>query len=640
MSSHMNGRNTGGTTTARRRGWWHWCVAGAWLASALTGRAQWLSQTNELRAGWNAVYLHVDASHATLDELVGNHPANKVEEIWLWAPEPSAAQFVTSPQSPAQPTHWLQWVRTGSPSASLTRISGNVACLVRASEDYAWVVQGKPVAPRHTWSGSGLNFVGFPTLPGAAAPTFDAFFGPVPDLRHNAEVYGYVGGAVQDNPVPLLDFQTSRPIRGQAFWVRAPQGARYLGPFEVVFPTSSGARFGEGSGQVSFRLRNATASELTVTLEGVSSQTPPAGQPAIQGPVPILVRGDYQAGTFEFSHAALAEGPRSWTLKPAGEPGSDIEVVLGASRPAMTGAPGTLYASVLRFTDGLNHTRIDVPTSATVGSSAGLWVGSASVTAVSQYLKTYAKASSEGDKNAVLARLGLAEGVDGYHYELDPATGRILVHGGPPPARTGSYLVDGPIRTDTSTVPRAFPLRLIVHHDGTGTRMFQKIFYGVGAGNQAVLATRESLLDASKKSDARRISAVHLPTSGTNAGWAMTGEFRPGTNVTATVETLFDDHSSSPFLHTYHPDHDNLDAQYAGALPRGVESYGIRRSIRLELTPPASDFESLTRGGSALNGEYSETVTVLGGAGASREYTVRGAFVLNRISDIASVTTN
>jgi hypothetical protein len=41
------------------------------LASTLPGKAQWLTQTNILKSGWNAIFLHVNASHTTLNELVG-----------------------------------------------------------------------------------------------------------------------------------------------------------------------------------------------------------------------------------------------------------------------------------------------------------------------------------------------------------------------------------------------------------------------------------------------------------------------------------------------------------------------------------------------------------------------------------------
>ncbi|MEY2788258.1 MAG: hypothetical protein RLZZ34_1401, partial [Verrucomicrobiota bacterium] len=34
----------------------------------LPASSQWITQTNLLKGGWNAVYMHVDASHAPISE--------------------------------------------------------------------------------------------------------------------------------------------------------------------------------------------------------------------------------------------------------------------------------------------------------------------------------------------------------------------------------------------------------------------------------------------------------------------------------------------------------------------------------------------------------------------------------------------
>src|SRR5208283_890715 len=82
-------------------------------------------------------------------------------------------------------------------------------------------------------------------------------------------------------------------------------------------------------------------------------------------------------------------GTHSWTLAPQGQNGSDVSVVLGMNRYAMSGSPGALFAGILRFTDSFNFTELDMPVTATQSSTAGLWVGNASVTQVANYLKNY-----------------------------------------------------------------------------------------------------------------------------------------------------------------------------------------------------------------------------------------------------------
>ncbi len=615
-------------------------LAVAAVLSLAHARAQWSTQTIQLQGGWNAVYLNVDSTYATLQELIASDSANPIQEIWMWNPAPNTLQFVTNPQRPTDTgSQWVSWNRT-APFSALSRLLPNNAYLVRIPAtvaSYSWNLKGKPVPPSYQWTSSGLNFLGFPTVP-AAPPVWDNFLGPAPELRSTAEIFYYPGGDLgASNPLQLFALRTQPVTRGQAYWIRSPSFNRYFGPFEVAFSGSSGARFGTSLGQVSFRLKNNTDQDVTVTLTGVRSEAVPVGQTPIQGDVPVLVRGEINTTTLTFDHTALSSGPKQWTLKKRGDVGSDIEVVIGVDRQQLTAAAGQLYASVLRFTDSLNFSQVDVPVSAEVGSSAGLWVGSATVSSVSHYLNVYAKAADATALTNLLTRLSLAEGVDGYHYELDPATGRVLVFGGPA-NKTGSYLLDGPPKLDSGTVARPYPLRLIVHNNGTSAKLLQHVFHGIGLATNPVVATRENLLLNSQLSSARRITAVHLPTSDANVPWNFTGTMARGGTLSTTVQISYDDQSSNPFLHSYHPDHDNLNASFNAVQAQGVESYGLRREITLTFTAPATDFDSLTRGEASLNGNYAEVITFLGKPGPSRQFNVRGAFTLNRISDIATLT--
>lgn len=609
----------------------------ALLLGALPARGQWLTQSFDLKAGWNAIYLHVDSSHATLDELIGANAQNLIQEVWMWSPNPNTAQFVTNPQSPAQPTHWLSWVRVNNTQASLKKLPGNVACLVRSSGVYTWTLKGKPVTPAYSWTSSGLNFFGFPTLPGNAAPSFDTFFTPQPELKVTAEIFNYVGGPIESNPALVSDTLTTKVRRGEAFWMRSAVFNHYFGPFTVT-SIPSGAKFGDSVGQVSFRIRNVTPNQLTVKLQRVASEAAPAGQTAIQGQVPILVRGNVNPVNLGYTYSDLGAGQTQWTLEKEGQPGSEVEVVLGVNRQNMTGPVGSLYASILRLTDSLNYSQVDVPATATVGSYSGLWIGDAKVSSVSHYLNSYATASNATQLATVLTSLGLAEGTGGYHYEIDPATSRILVFGGTE-NKTGAYLKSGAPKVDQGAVARPYSLRLLVHNNGTIKRLLQRVYLGTGLGETPVVATKESLLLPASLANARRASAAHLPFSEANAPWEFTGSMQLGASMTTTVETLFDNQAANPFLHTYHPDHDNLNALFNAPQPEGTESYGVRRQITMSFTSPDSDFDSLTKGAASLNGSYVEIITFLGkGHAPMRQFDVRGTFTLNRITDLATLT--
>ncbi|MBT7027090.1 MAG: hypothetical protein HN969_05945, partial [Verrucomicrobia bacterium] len=105
------------------------------------------------------------------------------------------------------------------------------------------------------------------------------------------------------------------------------------------------------------------------------------------------------------------------------------------------------------------------------------------------------------------------------------------------------------------------------------------------------------------------------------------------------------DHASNPFLHTYHPDHDNLDARFEKKLAQGQESYEIKREITLRLNGSQAGFAGLARGGSVISGEYEEVVTLSGKAKLSgtghenRQYGMKGTVVFSRITPVATLRT-
>src|SRR5690349_17906269 len=90
--------SAGEQTTARVLSWI--AILAFLIAAGPRAHAQWITQTNALKPGWNAVFLHVDASHANLYQLVGNDLSNPIQEIWYWRPALPTGQFVESPQLP------------------------------------------------------------------------------------------------------------------------------------------------------------------------------------------------------------------------------------------------------------------------------------------------------------------------------------------------------------------------------------------------------------------------------------------------------------------------------------------------------------------------------------------------------------
>jgi hypothetical protein len=190
------------------------------------------------------------------------------------------------------------------------------------------------------------------------------------------------------------------------------------------------------------------------------------------------------------------------------------------------------------------------------------------------------------------------------------------------------------ITASGSTTPRAFPLRLIVHVNNSGTaNLLSQAFVGnlAATGHAPGVCIHEGGLWADTKADALRLVSSQMPLDRVIPG---TGSFATGGTLTYSVSVPFDD-VTNPFVHTYHPDHDNKDARGL-SLAAGVESYTITRTIKLTFTATPPDGSTVSGWGTTVfGGTYAETIT-----GLSRlPLTVGGNFAMRRVSEVADLDT-
>ena len=346
---------------------------------------------------------------------------------------------------------------------------------------------------------------------------------------------------------------------------------------------------------VNVRLRNRTSSAMSVTLTPEDSAPVPAAYVSSQITVPTganeaiplarvpLLRRTYSqqnsplTGQMEtVSTDASVTGAFSETIPPL----SEIRITLGPDRSKMTAVAGTLYASFLRVRDAGKLVDVPLPISARASSLQGLWVGEAQVSRVDPILR-----GSSGSSTA-----------------------------------------------------RPFPLRLIIHVDAKGgVRLLSQVFLGklAGSAQETGLSVSESSLQADRKSYASRLSAGHLPLDLILA--SSGGAFALGNFVDFGPISLAHNDPTNPFVHTYHPDHDNRDARFQ-PLPAGVESYAVSRSIRLNFSSTsgliAPDPDSASWGASRMVGTYVETITGL----RKESISAAGTFELRRVSEIADLS--
>ena len=569
-------------------------------------QAQWYTKTYNLAAGWNGIWLSGDASYTTVGELFGGTLASgklAVSEVWRWNPNPDQTQFIQNPSTPTTTSdEWTVWKRDGSES-KLTRMVGNSSYLIRTNGPTSVSIQMRAIAPSANWLLSGANFLGFPALSGGGV--MSTFFssmisGGNKGLPTGTKVYKYVGGELSaTNPIQVA-VASERVDPDTAYWFNYGTVSDFEGPLEYELPSGNGLSFGRTLPTQLLGITNRSTSEMTLSFTLDPSTAAPPGQPSILGGVPLIQR--------TFSPAT-----NSYTETPVGAlgsfnvsvPGSGrVTLEFGVNRTGMT--EGGVYASILRVKDDANLSDVRIPVTVQAASPAGLWVCEVKVNTVSS----------------------------------TPAVAPVTISAGSGTTSSGtgttSVVAVTASQNLSQATQQAFPLYYLLHIDGAGvTRVLRQAFVGklTSAGNALGITVKESLIQSAAVSDvkpARYFSPI-LPyatpvvtASGTAPGavqWTLTHGY---------------DDPANPFVHTYHPDHDNLDAKFATKLPAGRESYTVVRTCALSFTAAPPDGSTVAGWGSMIfGGLYTESLSGLN----KFPLQTGGTFRMRRLSEISDINT-
>lgn len=636
-------------------------LLGAAAITAAPVRAQWITETYALKGGWNAIQLHGAAS-GTPDQIFSSGDGLKVTEIWRWNPNPTQVQYTTTPLIPSPGTpEWSVWKRGFPQDSNLTVMSGQTAYLVKcdgpASSTFSVPLKLSPLPPGTEWLRTGANLLGFPSAGlGNTAPLFSSYFATFPAaIAPSTKIFKYVGGEFgQLNPLQVLTPSTERLDRHTAYWFDSAVVSNFYAPLEISLSNPNGPDFGKTGSAMTVRVSNRSSAPVTLNLAPVASETAPAGEAAIAGTVP-LTRRTFNAITAAWTEVALP-GASSEVIAPQ----STVELNFGLNRGLMSTTADTFYASLLRLTDSANLVDISLPVRARSSSLAGLWTGDALVNNVQNQAKFSATASANISQSGVVT--GLNPKTFGLGYVGDDA----LVTIAPPPAggiraTAQAKVIQGKVMEYTLTnggkgylqppavtisPPSAPPggagtarsalLRIIIHIDTTGrARLLSQVFLGTLASTgQVGLCTREIRLKQDAKASASRLLAVHLPMDRVIADSSGNPAVL-GSSLQCLVSTSYDE-STNPFVHRFHPDHDNKDDR-GQPLNEGVESHTISRAMTFELTttPPAGS-PAAGWGSTVIGGNYHETLS-----GLSRDdMVVSGTFELRRVSELGELTEN
>jgi hypothetical protein len=423
---------------------------------------------------------------------------------------------------------------------------------------------------------------------------------------------------------------------GEAYWVYAKGAPNTSGSFGLELDYGESLDFPDDNDRRTIKLVNpkATATKVRIQLQAAGTQSlseaiapsndPNFGDPN-KAPVTTAPTGQATSGSQGVNNVSPIEVmtptvagmvPINLALSGVVElaAGEERTLVLKANRSSV-GATG--WRNLLLLDDGISTYQVP----ASINRSATLLTG-----------KSVTKRRGVGAKSAPATST--------------PATapglwlGRVSI-GGVSPVNgydtlktTKSFVNDDGVATnvveiayvaktnmaEATPVSRPLEFNVLIHVDNTGASKILQEVYLMQApektngtpGTFVLISDRRNLVNfqgtamKGRERSGRRLSSMVLGLNGaarTNGYLAMTGQFRPGNAVTVTVG--MDSQSPlNPFYHKYHPDHDNLTADFK---VYQEEAYGFSRDITVALNAD-QDGGGAKNGSEVMKGTYTEVI--------------------------------
>lgn len=528
--------------------------------------AQWVTQEIRLGPGFNPVSLQVTPADASCESVFGAVP--QVREVWLYNRYLQTSTFLSDATAQILgQDHWLTWYRGGGEKSflsTLTQVRGGQSYLVRLPNDAAPVtirVRGIPVPPRSDWIPNDVVLAGFP-IHETDRVTFHQFLKGSPQV---SALPGQESALFTVNPLTAFESQIRNPeatriVPGRAYWAILRGHSHNPYPFEALGPDENNSvQFRQDVTVSAMTLVSAVESgEQTLTLRLVDSEEAPAGQPARAGTVPLAALVPRADGGSVVTR--LSEGV---TVKLAAGERRMLRLGLIAADLVTSADTNATYQALIEVTEKGHGYRQLVPVAAEVaGSRLSLRRGSL-VGASQQAVRRAGAPSDEVDELVSAPPL---------HAGL--WVGTLTLNGVNTPGFAQEAEPD-PVRF---AVSKATPLntRVMVHVDADGAARLvsQVVFAEVVSGTNRATRMYSTLTNVPAGSRIQsRVSAPSWPRGGATP---LTGGF--GETLSGTVSVDYND-AVNPFVHRYHPDHDNLGEDFRTPLPAGVESFSITRRV-------------------------------------------------------------
>ena len=574
------------------------------------GRAQWMTQDIPLVKGWNAVHLKVNPADTLCSTVFSD---SDIEQVAWWNRDR------LDDGTGSAVTDFCYWYRDGGTPSTFGRVVGDQRYLIKAKRAFRLSVQGTPVLPSGTIYLGEANLVGVnvPNLAGADAPTYYEYFNPLTEITRSPTYHSVTPA----NESLLIRNTVPATNASAAVWLQTSGDgiATYTGPFSVTLGAAAETlAWTDDSTKVrTIKVKNVSSVDRVLNVELNSSLPPPTGHGTRAGNVSLLRETiDWTLGYANRVYVPfLNRSTTSFSTNIAA--GATIELNLKPDTSRMAASAGD-YMSILVVSDKGSTLDDEVRPQGTclyrigafakgslmadtVASAAGLWVGT-----------------------VVLGEVNRARTLSG----VDP----------------DAWDHETPV-----AAPHPFQFRFIVHVDGSrNAKILKEVFTAKkSVGSATYLLTDRDTAIAFRglypEGTITRTSSANFPFI---APLALEGGTFMGGTLTASFTQRYDD-KTNPFVHSFHPQHDNI--QFNNKRPSKLgsgdagtgeyESWGVTREITLT-------FDAEDSAGAASPESWNRTITggiyeekIYGLIGPEKPIVARGVFRLSKVNDVASLTT-